>query len=340
MITVRPVDDSARWNTFLLTLNPNTFLQSWEWGELQQHMGEGVRYLGLFDDTNQMGAALVLTVNARRGRHWLIPHGPLLRDENRFSEAMAALIAYLNENAATDRAVALRVAPLILSTPDNTSAMRSLGFRPAPLHVHTELTWLLDITKSNEELLRGMRKTTRHAIQKAQEAGVTTHTVPWQEGITRFLPLYVQTKLRHGFVPFPVQYLQEQVRLFSAQSRAYVTIAHHKGRDVAGSLLMQFGPTVFYHHGASLILPSNISASHALQWHNIQEAKQRGATQYNFWGIAPDTEPDHPFAGITVFKKGFGGYAMDYLHAQDLPLSSRYWMLWGVDRFRKWQRGF
>lgn len=340
MITIRPVTKRDQWNNFLLTRSPNTFLQSYEWGELQQHMGEGVRYLGLFDNTTQIGAALVLTVNARRGRHWLIPHGPLMVDEERLSEALTALVMYLQEYAADDKSVALRIAPLMPTTPERIASLHSFGFRPAPLHVHTELTWMLDIARDDETLLRGMRKTTRHAIQKAKDAGVTTSTVTAEEGLKRFLPLYVQTKLRHGFVPFPTHYLEAQVRFFSAQNLTYVTIAHHAGKDVAGSLVMQFGSTAFYHHGASLKLPSNIPASHALQWHNIQEAKKRGATRYNFWGIAPEGDATHPFGGITVFKKGFGGYAQDYVHAHDLPLSSRYWLLWGVDRFRKWKRGF
>ena len=39
-----------------------------------------------------------------------------------------------------------------------------------------------------------------------------------------------------------------------------------------------------------------------------------------------------------VFKKGFGGFQTDYLHAQDLPLSFGYWINWAIENFRRRKR--
>lgn len=337
---IRPITNEKDWNDFVLSLHPNTFLQSYEWGQLQKSLGEGVRYLGFFDGDTQIGATMLLTVNARRGRHWFTPHGPLFIQEKDFKEGIETLLGYLKETASDENAVALRIAPLLINNEDNRTLFKSLGFKPAPLHVHTELTWMLDITQNDDQLLRGMRKTSRHAIKKATEAGVRVEILTSDDGLDRFMPLYSQTTERHGFVPFGEKYLKEQMRLFSDNDRAYVVIAKHEDNDVAGALLMQFGGTVFYHHGASLKLSGNVPAAHLLQWQSILEAKKRGATHYNFWGIAPEDKPNHPFTGITVFKKGFGGYAIDYMHAQDLPLSPKYWVLWAVDQYRKLRRGF
>lgn len=340
MITTRVITSPAPWNQFVRELSPNTFLQSYEWGQLQQEMGEGVRTIGLFENDRQIGAALLIFVRARRGQHWLCPHGPLLRDQKYFQSALEALVHYVRTHDSSLHGVALRVAPLTVTTPESLTALQTVGFRPAPLHVHTELTWMLDITPTDDLLLQNMRKTTRHAIQKAQDIGVTTETVTPAEAVARFIPLYEQTKQRHGFVPFPTRYLEAQVRIFSHENQVFCTIARYHGQDVAGAIVMHVGNRAFYHHGASRKMPGNVPASHLLQWYNIQEAKRRGCVHYNFWGIAPDTAPKHPFAGITVFKKGFGGYAVAYLHAHDLPLSSRYWMLWATEQVRKWKRGF
>jgi lipid II:glycine glycyltransferase (peptidoglycan interpeptide bridge formation enzyme) len=343
-IQTKEITNQQEWDRFLLTLQPNTFLQSWVWGQLQQQSGEDVHYVAFFKNEIQIGAALIIVVNAKRGRHLLIPHGPIFATEKETIKYLPDVIDYCKEIAQKKSAVAIRIAPLLVTTPENQAAFKQYGFYSAPLHVHTELTWMLNIDKPEQELFAGMRKTTRHAIRKclASDIGVDVITNP--EAIKRFLPLYKTTKQRHGFVPFSEEFLTNQVTLFSKNGNMYMCFAHQKGKDIAGGLFIHLGHTVFYHHGASLFTP--LPASQLLQWTSIQEAKRRGAKRYNFWGIAPASakatagKPAHPFAGITVFKKGFGGYAMDYMHAQDLPLSFLYWQLWLIDSYRKWKRGF
>lgn len=338
---IKEIKNAEAWNDFVLSLNPNTFLQSWEWGQVQVSMGEPVKYLGVFANGKQVGAALVITVKARRGWHYLIPHGPLFHTERATRDSLADLVNHLRQTARRDKVVALRVAPLLVVNEPNQDAFKKNGFHLAPLHVHAELTWLLDISKPESELLSSMRKTTRHAIRKAEQAGVTIEVVANPTlALQRFWPLYQKTKARHHFVPWSKQMLKAQLDLFSGSDRIYSLFARYQNADVAAAILPQYGSTVFYYHGASIPLPSSIPAAQLLQWQAILAAKKRGATRYNFWGVSPPDQPHHPFAGITTFKKGFGGHAVDHLHAQDLPLSSRYYLLWLVDTYRKIRRGF
>lgn len=337
---IRVIENKTDWDVFLLALEPNTFLQSWAWGETQKKVGEGVLRLGVFDGEQQVAAALILIVNARRGRHYLIPHGPIVSDEKKYQECLKEIVSWLKKRATQDKVVALRVAPLIIDTKQSREIFQSFGFRFAPIHVHTELTWVLNIKPASDELLRGMRKTTRQAITKALNSSLTAEVVRDVSAVERFLPLYQETRQRHGFVPFDKKYLGAELGAFLAGQQAFSVFAQLDGRDVAAGIFIKFGPTVFYHHGASIKVPGNLPAAHLVQWAAIQEAKKLGAKQFNFWGIAPDNAPKHPFAGITVFKKGFGGEALNYLHAQDLPLSPGYFKLWVVDTIRRYKRGF
>ena len=75
-----------------------------------------------------------------------------------------------------------------------------------------------------------------------------------------------------------------------------------------------------------------------MQWDAISEARYRGAAVYNFWGIA-ETDDKHPWSGLTLFKKGFGGFSKEYLRAQDLPLTKKYWLTFLVEKIRKSRRG-
>jgi lipid II:glycine glycyltransferase (peptidoglycan interpeptide bridge formation enzyme) len=126
-------------------------------------------------------------------------------------------------------------------------------------------------------------------------------------------------------------------------------LARYDGSVIAASIHMHCGRETSYHHGASDSMHAKIPASYLLQWRAIQDAKKRGDRVYNFWGIAPQTassdgssthQSSHPFAGVTLFKTGFGGEIKNLAHAMDLPLSSRYYVTRGIEFIRKWRRGF
>lgn len=332
---IKEINNKEEWNSFLEEQKPNTFLHSWEWKEIQEADGEHVETLGFYIERELVAIALVITVNAKRGTHYLIPHGPILQDEKYLNDAIAELTTYYIEK---DNAVALRIAPLVENTPEHRNTFAALGFRPSPMHVHAELTWVLDISKSEDVLLQEMRKTTRNAITKAKKEGVSVEIDSDTKALERFWPLYEQTKDRHSFIPFHKSFIQSQAEIFGKENKMFFAIATYQGKDVAAAMLIHSGDTVFYYHGASTKV--SVPAAQLLQWEAIKEAKKRGAVRYNFWGIAPENEPNHPFAGITVFKKGFGGYAIDYMHAQDLRLNWKYWKLWIIEMWRKKKRGF
>ena len=100
-----------------------------------------------------------------------------------------------------------------------------------------------------------------------------------------------------------------------------------------------------YHYAASSNEARKIPAAYAIQWAIIQEAKKRGCRIYNLWGDVADNKlrkhrfaayyPAHRFAGPSLFKRGFGGRQITYLHAHDLPLNWKYWIDWSIEMTRK-----
>ena len=64
----------------------------------------------------------------------------------------------------------------------------------------------------------------------------------------------------------------------------------------------------------------------------MSEAKAAGFKHYDFWGVAPSDDPEHPWAGITRFKTGFGGRRESYLGAWELPGNAVWYNLY---RFAK-----
>jgi lipid II:glycine glycyltransferase (peptidoglycan interpeptide bridge formation enzyme) len=76
-----------------------------------------------------------------------------------------------------------------------------------------------------------------------------------------------------------------------------------------------------YYYGASASAGRELMAPYALQWAAMRQAKALGATSYDLLGIAPPgTGPMHPWAGISDFKRKFGGTLVTYLPERQITL--------------------
>lgn len=347
MIVVKPIVDSIIWDDFLSQTQPNTFLHSWQWGEFQQAMGERIWRLGIYENTQEheggganglIGIALIIKVQARRGNFLFCPHGPIGMKTWKHDN-MEALGAYMRTIAHAEKCSFVRFSPLMPKTPGNEELWRDVGFREAPIHMHPELAWLLDITPSTEALLTGMRKTTRYSIRKAEKDGVEIKRSTNPDDIDKFWEIYSATVDRQRFVPFSKKYLRAEFEIFAAKSKAVLLFGSYKGEVISTAYIIFEKWSGFYHHGASVQKYTNVPASQLVQWHAILEAKKRGCLRYNFWGIVPESAKNHPWAGLSTFKRGFGGYFEEYTHAKDLVLTSRYWINYLVENIRRRRRG-
>ncbi len=208
--------------------------------------------------------------------------------------------------------------------------------------MHPELAWILDISPDEEALTAGMRKTTRYSIRKAEKDGVTVTMTRNMSAIDTFYRIYKETEQRQHFVAFSRDYIEKELKAFSidTESEAQLFFAEYGGSVLATALIIFTPWQAFYHQGASSSGNSKIPASYLLQWRGIQETRRRGCTAYNFWGVSPLGRERHPWAGLSLFKRGFGGREEAYLHAQDLVLRPRYWLTYALETVRNKKRGF
>jgi len=325
-------------------------LDSWNWGEFQKKEGNKIWRLGIYDGGELAGVALVVKVKARRGTFLFVPHGPNIINpksppcgrspEGR--QTLNILLIKLKNIAKKEKASFIRIASICLKDEENIKVFRGLGFRKAPIHIHPELTWELDIKLSEEEILSGMRKTTRYLIRQAQKnPEIELVKSKKVEDLEKFQEIYSETAKRHKFVPFSLDYLKNQFSSFSPDNQILILLGKYQGEIISSAIIIYWQGIGFYHHGASLSKynSNKVPVSYLLQWEAIKEAKKRGCKKYNFWGIAPAELKKHPWYGLTLFKMGFGGYKKEYLKTQDLPLSWKYWLTYVFEKLRKTKRG-
>ena len=313
------------WDKFVTSQPHHTFLHSWAWGEFNEMLGDKVWRFGISTDDELVAAALLIKVHARRGNFLFIPHGPVFHETCNTQYATKIFVERFKEVAEKERVNFIRISPLLKNNEENRKVFGRLGFRPAPIHMHAETTWSLDLTQDESVLFMNMRKTTRNLIRRSVKEDVIIKTGVAENDVEIFYNLYKETVMKHRFTPFSLSYLKNQVKIFSVGDGIRVFTAWYNNEPIASAIVVFYGASAFYHHGASSTKYPKIPAAYLLQWAAIKEAKRRGHKLYNFWGIVPKDNFKHPWAGITLFKKGFGGFQIDYMHAQDLPLSWKYW---------------
>jgi len=340
------IKDKKIWEKFFYGIQEKTFLQSWNWGEFWQRSGHQILRLGVYGNEDNEGSPtsfiLAVKIAARRGTFLLVQHLPAEVPLSGTKAGGPILIEELKKIAKNEGCSFIRIAPLLERTEENKKLFKDLGFIESPMHANAyEATWKLDITPSEEELLKNMRKTTRYLIRQAEKnSDIKIERSERLSEIEAYQKLNKEVSKRQKFAPFSDEYIKNEFDVFSKGGEAMWLFGKYKGEIAAGALVIFWSGIGFYHQAASLTKYAKFSIPYLLQWEAIKEAKRRSFKLYDFWGyIDPKVQPSHPWAGPTLFKMGFGGRAYEYIKTQDLPLSKKYWLTYIFEKIRSKRRG-
>lgn len=189
-------------------------------------------------------------------------------------------------------------------------------------------TVILDLGRSEEELLAAMKPKWRYNIRLAGKKGVEIGR-EGPEALETFYGLYLETARRDGIAIHPESYYRT---LFSTaadygDASLSIWVARHEGRALASIITLFMGGHATYLYGASSDEKRNFMPAYALQWAAILAARAEGCRDYDFFGIPPDGNPAHPMAGLYQFKTGFGGRILHRAGSVDVVYRPLLYML-------------
>ncbi len=215
---------------------------------------------------------------------------------------------------------------------DTTAAARG-GLRPAAMRVQPPDTVVLDLSPGEDDLLAAMKAKTRYNIRLASKREVQVERIrasqassAEREGHLRgWYQVYQQTAQRDRITIHPLEYYRRILDL-AADTTVPAPIvdlyrASHDGDDLGGVITASWEGTTTYLYGAGADIKRNYMASYLLQWRAIGDARARGDRQYDFFGIPPAADPNHPMHGLYRFKTGFGGAIVHRPGPWDLPIA-------------------
>jgi len=302
------------WNEEVLRLGGG-FLHSWEWGDFQEKNGREV--LRLREVSGALLQAIRMPLPLGKS-YWYCPRGPVFEKEGE------EVIDAISGNESLRDGLFFRFDPIKKITSDEIKKVSA---------VQPGQTSILDLSRSPDEIMADMHEKTRYNIRLAERKGVKVFPAPKSnDGFETFWQLLKETTERGRFKGHGKEYYRNMLDVMNAR----ILFAEHDGKVLAAILLISFGGRVTYLHGASNRERRELMAPYLLHWQAILDAKEQGYKEYDFWGVAPEGAKDHPWAGITRFKKGFGGKYVEYPGTYDLPLNKFWYGLYStVQKLRR-----
>ena len=292
--------DKEKWNEFVKKNGPQSgrFLQSWEWGEFQKAVGEKVERFFCDDGV----ASVIIRQLPGFGQYAYCPRGPIVKSD--FFSALKELSKII------DPMFFFRFELLTtFHRGEEMSTIKTIDLQPSH-------TWVTQLDLSEEKLFESLHKKTRYNIGLAQRHGVE---IRFNEIDFDFVwPIFVETGSRGEFRLHSKTYYQKMLQTINTEDcRTFLAVAEFQQKPIAVNIMLDFGGVRTYLHGASSHKHRSLMAPHLLHFELIKDAKQKGLKIYDWWGIAPDDEPNHSWAGITRFKKSFPGQEIVYAGTYD-----------------------
>lgn len=330
------VSDHEQWNTFLEEHGSGHLLQSYEWGELINTLGNTIIRLGAFDGDRLVGTMMlsVSQVPLPRVLSWLhlkwlyCCRGPNVEEGNR--EALAALIDEAHALARREHAIVLRLEPNVSEGEDSDRGWSSTlaGFILNPFSVHPRRSWVLDIQAEHDELFQHFSKKWRQNIRQAERRGVTIRLGTSVADFDAFYKLLLNTSIQHDFFLHSKAYYEKIFQTFICTGNGALLIAEHEQRIVGVNMIIKLGACCWDMYSASSNKQLGLNESYLLQHHCFAWAKAQNCTHFDFRAIPEILEPTEEMWGIYEFKKGFGGYSVLAMQTHDYVYRPLLYKIW------------
>lgn len=308
-------------------------LQSWQWGEARKKMGIRIVRLGEYDD-DSLRNVYQLTLHPIPYTPFTVGYVP----RSRFPTQK--LLDFLHEYGKKMNIIFIKLEPYqekidgnelcVVSSAQNPKHITQNILTPSPHPLFPNWTIVLDITRSENDLLKTMKPKTRYNIRLAQKKGVVLKEMSNEEGFEVFKTLYFDTCKRQNYRGHNQEY-HEIVWNALKEDIAHILIAFYEDKPLAAYELFHFKETLYYPYGGTSLEFKQVMAPNLLMWEAILLGKKLGAKTFDMWGaLPPFYEGSQSWSGFTRFKEGYGGKFVEMVGSYDLIINQLAYSAYGI----------
>lgn len=299
-------------------------IQSWEWGEFRKRTGNEIVQLTCGQ----------LTLHKIPGTSYKIgmflkgeaPTKKMLGDLKEFGKKENLIFIKMEPNVA----VATSNKEEVISNKEKLiQLLKDHGARKGR-PFFTKSTFIIDLTKSEEELLAAMHPKTRYNIRLAQKHGVVVAEDNSKKAFETYLRLTDETTKRQGFYAHTEGYHQLMWKTLHPKGIARLLTAKYKNKILITWIVFVWKDTLYYPYGASSDEHREVMASYAMMWEAIRFGKKLGLKKFDLWGREEGK-------GFTKFKEGFAPQVVEFLGTWDLVINPTLYPVYRVAEEIRWK---
>ncbi|MEI6237084.1 MAG: peptidoglycan bridge formation glycyltransferase FemA/FemB family protein [Candidatus Saccharibacteria bacterium] len=291
-------------------------LQSEQWAEFQKTIGNQVL---LRSGLGWQYLAIVERGDGRAGKYFkrlYTPYGPSYKD----TQALKKALDDLENQAKKLGADYVRVEPLAI---DKKQILSSLsGYKKTAHSFQPVITQLIDLNRPFEDVLKDTTKTNRYLWKKAPQNGIKFSQSYKSAELDKFLEMMNATSARTKAAFKPDSYYKALIDSFGSKKAAGVAYASVDNDILVGAIYIDDveAKIRYYLFAGSFDKARKYSANSPLLMYLIEGAKKRGFKYFDLFGVSPIDDANHRWAGLSKFKRSFGGFEVRYNGTYEKPL--------------------
>ncbi len=301
-------------------------LQANEWGEFREKTGIKVVHAA---------SGLLLTIHPipkTKFNVGYLPKGPEINQK---------MLDELFEIGRKENCIFIQLEPNIEKTNKEYSFKNLL---PSARPLFTKYTFVLDLNKSEDELLKNMHPKTRYNIKLAEKRGVKVIEDNSDKSFNDYLRLTDETTKRQKFYAHDKNYhklmwqtLKQEGPLNKNKLSAHLFRAVYKNETLAAWILFVYQDKLYYPYGSSSSKFREVMASNLIMWEAIKFGKKLDLKEFDMWGaLGKNPDKNDSWYGFHKFKEGYGAKHVEFMGSYDLIINKKAYFAYKLLNKARW----
>jgi len=192
----------------------------------------------------------------------------------------------------------------------------------------TPTSFWIDLTPSEEDLMKSFSSKTRYNIRLAQKHGVEIKIDDSDKAFEKYLELTTETNKRQGFYSHTPRYHKLMWKYLKTKI-AHLMTATYNDEVISTWILFAHDGFLYYPYGASTDKHKEVMANNLMMWEAIKFGKKLGLTTFDLWGREEGK-------GFTKFKEGYNPKVVEFVGSWDLIINKPLYYLYRTLEKIRW----